>query len=412
MVKVDLTSQRFTSRLLDALLSSPAKASTQTKKDADDNTSSLGRNTGTPQMIHELSSPAKASTQTKKDADDNTSCLGLNTPQMIHENKAKRKRITWGDSTSTANTQDNSNKAKRKRITLSDSTRTEKTQDNSNKAKRKRITLDDLTHTATTQDNSNKAKRKRITLDDLTHTATTQDNSNKAKRKRITWGDSTSTANTQDNSSWSQNQTEAEERLQPELRGYQLIGDSQFCRFGQKLLGLQRVPMHNCPGRIGLCVSGQTITDLHSRVRHHFYPISSNIIVMIGTNDFLRNVSVSKMCQELSSLIKTLQKSAKRIILLTLPPIPKLAEESSIHYQLLECYNEHIRSLENGDTLRIADVSPLYMYSAPDERCRMHLFEQVFKGSSPGYAKNRPDLIHLNKSGLEIIQKFIIKNFF
>ncbi|XP_054279675.1 uncharacterized protein LOC128997898 isoform X6 [Macrosteles quadrilineatus] len=389
MVKVDLTSQRFTSRLLDALLSSPAKASTQTKKDADDNTSSLGRNTGTPQMIHELSSPAKASTQTKKDADDNTSCLGLNTPQMIHENKAKRKRITWGDSTSTANTQDNSNKAKRKRITLSDSTRTEKT-----------------------QDNSNKAKRKRITLDDLTHTATTQDNSNKAKRKRITWGDSTSTANTQDNSSWSQNQTEAEERLQPELRGYQLIGDSQFCRFGQKLLGLQRVPMHNCPGRIGLCVSGQTITDLHSRVRHHFYPISSNIIVMIGTNDFLRNVSVSKMCQELSSLIKTLQKSAKRIILLTLPPIPKLAEESSIHYQLLECYNEHIRSLENGDTLRIADVSPLYMYSAPDERCRMHLFEQVFKGSSPGYAKNRPDLIHLNKSGLEIIQKFIIKNFF
>ncbi|XP_054279678.1 uncharacterized protein LOC128997898 isoform X8 [Macrosteles quadrilineatus] len=366
MVKVDLTSQRFTSRLLDALLSSPAKASTQTKKDADDNTSSLGRNTGTPQMIHELSSPAKASTQTKKDADDNTSCLGLNTPQMIHENKAKRKRITWGDSTSTANTQDNSNKAKRKRITLSDSTRTEKT----------------------------------------------QDNSNKAKRKRITWGDSTSTANTQDNSSWSQNQTEAEERLQPELRGYQLIGDSQFCRFGQKLLGLQRVPMHNCPGRIGLCVSGQTITDLHSRVRHHFYPISSNIIVMIGTNDFLRNVSVSKMCQELSSLIKTLQKSAKRIILLTLPPIPKLAEESSIHYQLLECYNEHIRSLENGDTLRIADVSPLYMYSAPDERCRMHLFEQVFKGSSPGYAKNRPDLIHLNKSGLEIIQKFIIKNFF
>ncbi|KAG8294209.1 hypothetical protein J6590_107980, partial [Homalodisca vitripennis] len=33
---------------------------------------------------------------------------------------------------------------------------------------------------------------------------------------------------------------------EPGLVDHQLIGDSQFCRFGEQLLGLRRVPTPNC----------------------------------------------------------------------------------------------------------------------------------------------------------------------
>ncbi|XP_046687260.1 uncharacterized protein LOC124372893 [Homalodisca vitripennis] len=194
---------------------------------------------------------------------------------------------------------------------------------------------------------------------------------------------------------------------EPALVGYQLVGDSQFCRFGQQLLGLRRVSMPNSPGRIGICVSGQTITDLHKRVKERFYPISDKIILMIGTNDFLRNLDVSIMCKELSALIETLQETVSNIVLLTLPPIPKLEKRhSSRHFALLEKYNSYIRGLENGDNVRIADVSPLYMSSLPYQKCRMHLFELFFSGPA-----RRPDLIHLNRQGLELIRKYILDNF-
>ncbi|XP_054261543.1 centrosomal protein of 164 kDa isoform X2 [Macrosteles quadrilineatus] len=227
---------------------------------------------------------------------------------------------------------------------------------------------------------------------------------NKAKRMKIRWSDSNTLSHDYNSpsSSWRHNLScMSEQGVQPELIGYQMIGDSQFCRFGQQLLGLQRMPMPNCPGRIGICVSGQTITDLHKRVRDNFYPISDKIILMIGTNDFLRNVNVSRMCEELSALVKTLQKSASNIILLTLPPIPKLAKKNTNHFELLDIYNQHIRSLDNGDSLRIGDISPLYMTCPPYQSCRMHLFELFFGGPD-----KRHDLIHLNRLGLEVIRKY------
>ncbi|KAG8260811.1 hypothetical protein J6590_088238 [Homalodisca vitripennis] len=142
---------------------------------------------------------------------------------------------------------------------------------------------------------------------------------------------------------------------EPALLGYQLIGDSQFCRFGQQLLGLRRVSTPNSPGRIGICVSGQIIDDLHNR-----------------------NAEVTTMCQGLSALLNTLQETVNDIVLLTLPPIPKLGEAQGLHhFALLQNYNNYIRSLGNGDNVRIADVSPLFMTSFPQQECRMRLFERA-----------------------------------
>lgn len=39
---------------------------------------------------------------------------------------------------------------------------------------------------------------------------------------------------------------------------------------------------------IGLCVSGQKISDLLNRIKGNFYPTSEKTILMIGTNDLLQ----------------------------------------------------------------------------------------------------------------------------
>ncbi|XP_046665751.1 uncharacterized protein LOC124357757 isoform X2 [Homalodisca vitripennis] len=165
------------------------------------------------------------------------------------------------------------------------------------------------------------------------------------------------------------------------------------------------MPTPNSSGRIGLCVSGQTVSDLHKRVKEKFYPISDKIIIMIGTNHVLQNADISTTCRELSALIKTLQEIVRSIILLTLPPIPKLEEKyGPSHFKLLEQYNGHICSLEN-EYVRVADISPLYVTSSPRQKCLMHLFERFFSGRA-----RRPDLINLNRQGLIVMRKYILDN--
>uniref|UniRef100_A0A1B6JJP3 Uncharacterized protein n=1 Tax=Homalodisca liturata TaxID=320908 RepID=A0A1B6JJP3_9HEMI len=114
------------------------------------------------------------------------------------------------------------------------------------------------------------------------------------------------------------------------------------------------------------------------------------------------------MCMELSALIKTLQETVRSLILLILPPIPKLEKKyGPSHFKLLEEYNGHIRSLENGEYVRVADISPLYVTSSPRQNCLMHLFERFFSRRA-----RRPDLINLNQQGLIVTRrpKYILDN--
>jgi len=244
----------------------------------------------------------------------------------------------------------------------------------------------------------------------LTPISSPEEKSSSVKKLKSQWNGSVTSCYTDSeylNSSTASCESQ-DEGIQPELIGYQMLGDSQFCRFGQQLLGLRRVPMPGCPGRIGICVSGQTIPDLHRRVKEKFYPISDKVILMIGTNDFLRNADISTMCSELGALVRTLQETVTNLVLLTLPPIPKLEMKQNLHhFKLLDKYNNFIRSLQNGDKLRIADISPMYISSPPYKRCRMNLFEMYFNGP-----QRRQDMIHLNREGLEVIRKYILEHFY
>lgn len=58
---------------------------------------------------------------------------------------------------------------------------------------------------------------------------------------------------------------------------------------------------------------------------------------------------MSAICEELTDLVSTLQETAKDIILLTLPPIPKLERKYGLkHLFQLEVFNQHIRSMHDG----------------------------------------------------------------
>ena len=96
------------------------------------------------------------------------------------------------------------------------------------------------------------------------------------------------------------------------INDYQLLGDSHFMRMGNTILNgqittegeyhfsfnfLYSYKINICIEsfifaeglrHIGLSVSGQTIKQLHERIANKFYPLGKKIVLMIGTNDFMK----------------------------------------------------------------------------------------------------------------------------
>ncbi|XP_075233922.1 uncharacterized protein LOC142331749 isoform X2 [Lycorma delicatula] len=193
-------------------------------------------------------------------------------------------------------------------------------------------------------------------------------------------------------------------QLEPMFSGHQLVGDSQLLRFSQYILGMQRKIDINGKGWLGLCVGGQRICDLHKRVLEGIIPLAKKLVVLIGTNDLLKGTSSSEMCKGLHNLLMTLFKTAEKIVLLTLPPVPKIAYLSE-HWQKLKKYNDFIFSLKDHykDKLSIADISPLF-YQSKLKKCHLGYYELWFEGPI-----KRPDLIHINESGFKLIRDVLLK---
>lgn len=68
---------------------------------------------------------------------------------------------------------------------------------------------------------------------------------------------------------------------------------------------------------------------------------------MIGTNDLLRGTSFEAMRDDFDELLNLLRKDAKKIILLTIPPVLKLKNDED-HWNRLKKYNDHIKQCKDG----------------------------------------------------------------
>ncbi|KAG8255446.1 hypothetical protein J6590_092643 [Homalodisca vitripennis] len=125
------------------------------------------------------------------------------------------------------------------------------------------------------------------------------------------------------------------EKKEPNFEGYQMIGDSQLRRFGEKIMNLRGEYREKGGKRINLCIGGQTIEQL-TRELKHTNNLERQLIVMIGTNDLLRDKEVKSICNDYDKLVEVLLEKAEKIILVTIPPIPKLAENDRYHLNKLE----------------------------------------------------------------------------
>lgn len=108
-------------------------------------------------------------------------------------------------------------------------------------------------------------------------------------------------------------------------------------------------------------MSGQKVGDLLRRVRENFARVSEKVILMIGTNDLLQGTSYEAMRDDLRSLLKQLRsKGADIIILLTVPPVPRL-NASGDHWNRLMKFNEFIIGMHNGELLVLSSVRIFYL---------------------------------------------------
>ncbi|KAK7867463.1 hypothetical protein R5R35_009773 [Gryllus longicercus] len=187
----------------------------------------------------------------------------------------------------------------------------------------------------------------------------------------------------------------------PLLDGYQLIGDSLLLRFAEQVL-FERCIYDNGMRYLGLCVSGQTIEELKERVENKFSPVGEKIILLIGTNNILQGASADDMRDSLVELLDLLDERAKRIVILTLPPIPKLENDGRFWYKF-NSYNGFIKTLNiKRENVTVKDISQLFL---EEGYCNMDYFERWYDR-----LQRRPDLIHLNRAGLLKIKTHLLKN--
>ncbi|KAJ1519112.1 hypothetical protein ONE63_011353 [Megalurothrips usitatus] len=190
--------------------------------------------------------------------------------------------------------------------------------------------------------------------------------------------------------------------------GYELLGDSNMLRFalqhGENVIGFDRFKTK----QLGLCKSGLTIEELLQLVKEQRENLSPKVAVLIGTNDILKCSSDIAMRSDFNKVrgfldrLRTILKThCEEVVFLTVPPIPRREEQCQEKYftrqkalnrNILSCTGPKVRALalhaELEDSLGNATAS---------------LFEKTMgKGRS-----ERPDGIHLNKEGLQVLADFL-----
>ncbi|XP_047100027.1 uncharacterized protein LOC124717263 isoform X2 [Schistocerca piceifrons] len=177
--------------------------------------------------------------------------------------------------------------------------------------------------------------------------------------------------------------------VEPCFEDYQLIGDSLLLRFSEQLLFYKcKTDEYNGARALGLCVSGQTVGELLRRVVSEMYPISK------------KDTKMDLMKRKLRRVVKELTLRTEKIIVLTLPPVPRLSHKPD-HWQRLDDYNTCIKGREKYRNVVVADITSLFLIGP--QRCRTDCYELFYSGT------RRPDRVHLNRAGLQKIHSFLLQ---
>lgn len=172
------------------------------------------------------------------------------------------------------------------------------------------------------------------------------------------------------------------------------MGDSQFVRFSRQLLNYENMSYR----QIQYCVSGQTILDLYTQLKREEFDVHTKVIVMIGTNDMLRNSNINDMKMRYWKLLDYLKRRTKKLILVTIPPIAK-DQHKPIHWVKLQIFNEFIRKQVDGKHISCINLSDKLLIGK--NQVNLNYYEKCYNNSP------KPDLIHLNRKGFEVLKNLI-----
>ncbi|XP_052124452.1 uncharacterized protein LOC127749623 [Frankliniella occidentalis] len=199
----------------------------------------------------------------------------------------------------------------------------------------------------------------------------------------------------------------------PTFNGMAVLGDSQ----GLRLL-LNRGKLPACfktkpfPRSAGFSVSGLTVPELLKTVEVLPDNTLGDALVYIGTNDLLalaamesgQRAAMLKMRQLLCILRTVLSKKCKayaRAVVTTVPPLPKLLAQNGgnegLNRHLWTSFNKALLQL-SAPRFFVLDVEQFFM---KDGLVQEDLFES-FIGHD---AKRRPDRMHMNPQGINVIEE-------
>lgn len=133
-------------------------------------------------------------------------------------------------------------------------------------------------------------------------------------------------------------------------------------------------------------------------------PIGVNQMISLGTNDLLYGRPILDAIGDMKELVNYLIDLKTNIILLTLPPIPKLANEDPYHYDSLMTFNDTLKKLAKLHTeVSIIDLEPHFRINKVQNNCKLELFKKVINFK----AEKKVDLVHLNEKGFEVVKREI-----
>ncbi|KAK3933071.1 ADP-ribose glycohydrolase OARD1 [Frankliniella fusca] len=189
---------------------------------------------------------------------------------------------------------------------------------------------------------------------------------------------------------------------QPSFMGWQVLGDSNMVRFCVRFGLYSQSPLERFPKQLGLCISGQRMKSLHFLISAGAQ-LHDNVIVMIGTNDILQIFRLSQYRTDIKQtlratffqLCKILSSRCRRVLFVTLPPIPAHAEcEEDVHW-----LNALIlKAANHRSNFQVLNTYPLFLTA--NNVIDTSRFEQWM--GPPGNV--RPDGIHLNHQGLSLLK--------
>lgn len=173
-------------------------------------------------------------------------------------------------------------------------------------------------------------------------------------------------------------------------------------RFSTKFLGHQIKYDGNRKATVGLCVGGQTISELIDKVEQNKDGLSSKVMVYIGTNDILKNKSLQDMKSDMDRLLTILVNMGKEIIVLTLPPIPKIGSDIT-RRERVRNFNTYLRGLDGHKQIRVIHITPAFCDVGQELKCNLEYFEREITLQGKTFV----DMVHLNRAGQTVLKKKI-----